>query len=81
MTRDTIKHTLKQAMERSAAADVDWDAVDETTTIEFLGFDSLAILDLIYDIQHAFGIDFDAGELATVKTVGDLVSFLEGKGA
>ena len=51
---------------------MDWDAVTADTLIENLGFDSLSILDLIYDVQQAFGITFDAEKLTDVQTVGDL---------
>ena len=61
----------------SSDTDVDWGAVTADTLIEKLGFDSLSILDLIYDVQQAFGITFDAEKLTDVRTVGDLADFLE----
>jgi acyl carrier protein len=37
------------------------------------------MLDLIYDIQQGFGLEFDAEQMAGVRTVGDLVRFLASK--
>ena len=33
-------------------------------------------LDLIYDVQQAFGISFDAEKLVSVRTVGQLADFI-----
>jgi len=58
---------------------VDWDSVTLESRIDSLGFDSLSILDLIYDIQQAFGIEFEAEEMIGVTTVGELADFLKKK--
>jgi len=70
---------LRTLMESSSEEDVDWDSVTGDTTIESLGFDSLAILDLVYDIQQEFGAEFDAEELVTVSTVDELAAFIAQK--
>ena len=70
---------LRSLMERSSEGGVDWDSVIGGTTIESLGFDSLAILDLIYDIQQEFDAEFDAEELVHVNTIDELASFIEQK--
>lgn len=79
MNRDEIIEKLRAEIREAAPSDndVDWDAVTADTLIEKLGFDSLSILDLIYDVQQAFGITFDAEKLTDVRTVGDLADFLE----
>ncbi len=77
MIRDEILTTLKETMEASAPEPMDWDSITEETTIGELGFDSLSILDLIFDVQQAFGIDFEAQELVNINTVGELADFLE----
>jgi acyl carrier protein len=76
MTQDEIIAKLKQIMRRSTEAKVDWQSIRPEMTIASLGFDSLSILDLIYDLQQELGIDFDAEQLANVKTVGELAAFL-----
>jgi len=77
MTRDEIVEKLRDLMKRSSQAEIDWDAVTERSEILALGIDSLAMLDLIYDVQQEFALEFEAEELLEVKTVGDLASFFE----
>lgn len=79
MIRDEILAKLKVSMEESSQENTNWDNVTDESTIESLGFDSLSILDLIYDIQQEFSIEFEAEELAAVRTIGELVTFLEEK--
>ena len=76
-----IIEKLRDVMKQSGAADVDWDSVGPESTIESLGFDSLSILDLIYDIQQGFDVEFEAEELVPIKTVQQLADFLGSKGA
>jgi len=81
MNQAEILEKLRQTMKKSSPNGTNWETVTLDTTIESLGFDSLSILDLIYDIQQDFGLDFDPTELASVRTVGALVGFLKEKGA
>jgi len=81
MTQQEVIAQLRAVMKRSSKARVDWDAVQPDTKIEILGFDSLSILDLIYDIQQEFKLDFEAEEVVAIKTVGQLADFLMKKGA
>ena len=77
MTQEEIIDRLREEMKKSSTAEVDWDAIAPETEIETLGFDSLSILDLIYDVQQAFGLSFEAEKLTSVKTVGDLAGFIQ----
>lgn len=77
MTRPEILETLRDTMKDSSPEPIEWDTLTEETTIGSLGFDSLSILDLIYDVQQAFDIDFEAEALVNIKTVGELADFLE----
>ena len=79
MTKEEIIEKLKEAMKGSAEVQADWDSVSDETTIGSLGFDSLSILDLIYDIQQLFEVDFEAEEMVGVSTVGALADFLQSK--
>jgi len=76
VSNDDILVRLRHLMKQSSQAKVDWDAVTADSTIASLGFDSLTILDLVYDIQQEFGVEFEAEKLAGVKTVGELIAFL-----
>lgn len=57
---DTLGHEAVVLQPTSTAADVE-------------GWDSLAHVQIIVAIERAFGIRFRTGEIATIKTVGDLV--------
>jgi acyl carrier protein len=81
MTNEEILQRLRQVMKRTSQQKTDWDAVNESSAIAGLGFDSLAVLDLIYDVQQEFAVEFDAEEMTRVKTIGDLIAFLKAKGA
>lgn len=76
MTRADIVVKLQESLKKSSVRQVNWDTVTEETEIETLGFDSLSILDLIYDLQQDFGLEFEPEELVGVRTVGSLVDFL-----
>jgi len=81
MSHDEIIEKLRNVMKESSEAKIDWDQAAAASTIESLGFDSLSILDLIYDIQQEFNVEFEAEDLVNVKTVNELADFLESKGA
>lgn len=81
MTDSEVMAKLEAVIAKASPKPVDWKSVTAETTIASIGFDSLSILDLIYDIQQAFGLQFDAEEMAGVRTVGDLVRFLKSKQA
>lgn len=81
MEHDEIIEKLGQVLKQSSQENVDWDAVTGDSTIESLGFDSLAILDLIYDIQQEFDIEFEAEEMINIDTIDRLATFLKEKGA
>jgi acyl carrier protein len=72
-----ILERLGRVIEESSVEDVDWSKVDENTTIDSLGFDSLAILDLLYDIEQEFGISIDAKDVVDVRTVGAMASLID----
>ena len=78
MTEKTTIERLRALMARtSQATAVDWNAVTEQSSIASLGIDSLAMLDLLYDIQQEFHLEFDLHDLGNVTTVGQLANFIE----
>lgn len=76
MTQDDIIQKLRHVMKQSSREKIDWDTVGADSQIQSLGFDSLTVLDLVYDIQQQFSVQFEAEELTKVKTVGHLAAFL-----
>jgi acyl carrier protein len=77
MTRSEILEQLGSVIEESSVEDVDWSTVTENHTLESFGFDSLAVLDLIFDLESEFGVQINAEDILGMKTVGELVTFLE----
>jgi acyl carrier protein len=76
---DDVIGKLRDTMQQSSQEQVDWASVTPESKIDSLGFDSLSILDLIYDIQQAFEVEFEAEEMIDITTVGELAEFLTKK--
>ena len=49
----------------------------EASLAEDLGADSLASVELIMALEEAVGVAIDDADLPTLKTVGDIVKYLE----
>lgn len=77
MNRREILARVGEAVEESSAEEIDWAAVTEETTVESFGFDSLAVLDLIFDLKQEFGVQIPVEEMLAMKTTGDLVTYLQ----
>jgi len=80
MTDDEVLQRLREVIRRSAPNPMDMSRVGLATTIAALNFDSLTVLDLIYDIQQEFKVDFEVERMATARTVGDVVALLRSVG-
>ena len=77
MSREQILQRLVGVMEESSIGEVDWSVVTAATTVESFGFDSLAVLDLIFDLEQEFGVQIEAEEMLGMSIIGDIISFLE----
>ena len=77
MSREAILERLGQVVQESSADEIDWSTVTDGTTFASFGFDSIAVLDLIFDVEQEFGVQIAAEEILGKKTIGDLVTFLE----
>lgn len=53
------------------------DRVTIDTTIDDLGVDSLDLVELVMDIEEEFYVEVPDDSIETIKTVGDLVKFVE----
>ncbi len=69
-TLDTIKDILKENL------DIDPATVNEESTFESLGIDSLDMVELICELEDRLGIDF--GEPEGLNTMADLVAYVNG---
>ena len=77
MNRSEILTKLGEVIVDSSATEIEWSGVTEDTTLESFGFDSLAVLDLIFDLEDSFGTSIETEDMLAMKTAGDLVTYLE----
>jgi acyl carrier protein len=79
MTRDEIVQGLRDLQTRQEQVKVDVSLIAEDTRIDKIGFDSISILDFIYDVEDRFGVRTEIADLVTMERVGDLIDYLEAK--
>ena len=77
MERQEIFERICSVVVDSSADAIDLDSVSEETGIATLGFDSLAVLDLLFDLEQEFGTQITAEQIQAISTVGELVTFLK----
>ena len=68
-TIDTIKNVLQENL------DIDPTTVNESSTFDSLGIDSLDMVELICDLEEACEVDF--GEPEGLESIGDLVKYID----
>ena len=68
-TIDTVKNILEENL------DIDPATVEDDSTFDSLGIDSLDMVELICDLEEACEVDF--GEPEGLQTVGDLVKYID----
>lgn len=60
--------------------DVDEDAVTmESAITDDLGADSLDVVDMVMSLEEEFDLEIPDEEIETMKTVGDIVKYIEKK--
>lgn len=69
-TLEAIKSILQENL------DIDPATVDEASTFDSLGIDSLDMVELICDLEER--LEIDLGEPEGIETLGDFVSYVEG---
>lgn len=74
MVFDKIKDIIVERL------DVEEDAVTmEASITEDLGADSLDVVDLVMSIEESFDVEIPDEEVENIKTVGDIVKYIENK--
>lgn len=59
--------------------DVEEDSITlDTSVVDDLGADSLDVVDLLMSIEDEFEIEIPDTEIDNIKTVGELVKYIEG---
>ena len=60
--------------------DVDESAISmESSIIDDLGADSLDVVDMVMSLEEEFDVEIPDDEIESMKTVGDIVKFIEAK--
>ena len=74
MILDNVKKILVEQL------DVDEGAVTpESSIIDDLGADSLDIVDMVMSLEEEFDVEIPDEEIEGMKTVGDIIAFIEAK--
>lgn len=74
MVFDKIKDIIVEQL------DVEEDAVTmEASITDDLGADSLDVVDLVMSIEESFNVEIPDEEVENIKTVGDIVKYIENK--
>ena len=66
--RNTIFETLRASLGKP------FDISDHTNIVNDLGFDSVAVMDFVMEIEDRLDISVPLDRIAEVETIGDLVS-------
>ena len=72
-TIDTVKEVLEENL------DINPETVNDDSTFDSLGIDSLDTVELLMNLEDKLGIEVELDQ--KVETVGDLVAFIESKQA
>ncbi len=75
-------HEKLEELFRTAFLDDELVLSDETTASDIPGWDSVAHINLMFAIEQEFGVQFAGNQLAELRNIGELKSFLteQGKG-
>ena len=76
MKQNEIIDRLRGIVREASVEDLDVEKIDAATTIESLGFDSLSILDLLYDIEQELDIHVEATDVMKLETIGEVADLL-----
>jgi len=79
MQRPEIVAALKDLLRQQKQLKVDVESIGEDTRLSQVGFDSISILDFIYDVESRFNVRTDIADLVRMEQVKDLIDHLEGK--
>lgn len=79
--RAEIAARLKELLRDQEEVQIDVDSLTEETEFDDIGFDSLSILDFMYEIEDRFDVQLEVKDLLEMHKVGDLVAHIEAKQA
>lgn len=74
----SVSEKVKSIIVEQLGVDAD-EVTDEASFTEDLGADSLDIVELVMAFEEEFGIEIPDEEAESMQTVGNAISYLEGK--
>jgi acyl carrier protein len=77
MTKDEIASALRELLRQQKQIKVDVHAIQPETRFDQLGFDSLSILDFLYEVENRFAVVPEMADLVRMQKVGDLIDYLQ----
>ena len=71
---------MLEKVKEIVAEGLDVNAADltEETTFESLGGDSLDLMDMVMTFEDEFGVEIDTEAIGDLKTIGSVVTYIEG---
>lgn len=69
-----VKLLMKQKHLKTDTKDI-----NDTVKLDAIGFDSITIMDFMYDVEEEFGIETEIADLVKLETVGDMLDYLQSK--
>lgn len=79
MTREQIVDVLRELLARQEQLKVSVDTITLDSRIDRLGFDSLSVLDFVYDMESRFKVPIEIADLVALERVDELVEYLRRK--
>lgn len=78
MTRDEIQAEVLKLLSRFAGRAAKKTELSESTTLDELDVNSARMIDIVLDLEDQFGVTIDDSNTPKLKTVGDVVTLVDG---
>lgn len=79
MTKEDIVSALRELLRKQKQLKVEVEAIRLDTRFDQIGFDSLSILDFMYDVENRFNVVPDMADLVRMQKVSDLIEYLHAR--
>ncbi|MCC8111860.1 MAG: acyl carrier protein [Ruminococcus sp.] len=78
MTKEEIFEELKELVTDQLGVEDD-EVTLEASIQDDLGADSLDLVDLVMEVEEKFGVKISDEDLENIKTIGDIVTYIDEK--
>ena len=70
---------IKETVSKIIASKVDIANVKESDSLSSLGLDSLDLVEIMLQIEETFNVEFSSDEIASLKTIEDVLKIINAK--